>query len=215
MGRVGMANQTEQMSKVGGFDKKKVFGVFQVIATLSAMFLIFFYLFIRGTALSLVDEFDRELALIQKTSFQFVVKVDREFPIETSLPLSRVIDVNQIIPVDQKVTTQINVPVVGRVSVTIPIKANIPVNLSIPIDKEFKVEIPKVSDQMINIKQDVPVKLDFVVEKSIVELGLSKHILQIHKIMNSLRLFFLAKPRDLTNFEIGEEVVESIDIVIN
>ena len=215
-------------------DKKNIFkwiklGI-QLLSIIATVVLILSYIIIRGSALNFINEFDKELALIEKTSFVFDVKMEQNIPFDMSIPLSEIMDINQLIPdsihindtipvnmtipISQNVTATINIPLSGNTQITIPINAQIPVSTQVSIDDDINIENAEIKDQQVTIKDEIPVSLNFKVKKSIADLGLTQHIKQTHSVLNSLRLFFFSKPRDLSEYDIQTEEVKAIEIVI-
>jgi len=203
----------------------------QLLSIIFTVILILGYVIIRGSALSFINEFDKELALIEKTSFVFNVKMEQNIPFDMSIPLSDIMDINQLIPdsvhvkdtvpvsmtipISHTVTTTVNIPLSGNTQITIPINANVPVSTQVSIDDDINIEDAEITDQQIVIKDEIPVSLDFQIKKSIADLGLTEHIKQIHSTLNSLRLFFFSPPQDLSDYDIQTEEVKAIEIVID
>lgn len=212
------------IKKVSSFINKfiQVLNIILITAFMSSYFLI------RGSALNFVTELDKELALIQNTTFVFNIHIIDEIPIDISIPLSQIIDlnkiipesvhiqdtfqINQTIPINQDVNTSVYIPFTGNVDVTIPIKANIPVNLSVPIDTNVKIGNLQITDQLITVNQKIPIDMELSVEKNIDELGLSEHIIQIHNTLNALRLFFLSKPTELSSYDVPANNISVVEV---
>jgi len=209
---------------------QKFLTVMQIISLTIFIGFVIAYVIIRSKALSFIDEFDKELAMIEETKFSFDITFKRDIPFEFSTPLSGLLDVNALIPdsvhvndsvpismnvpISQTVTANVSIPLAGTQKVTFPINATIPVNTTVQIDDDINIEDVIVSDQQIEVSDSVPVEIDMEITKSIADLGLTQHISQSHKILNALRLFFLSKPKDLSDYDLKVDEVKSIDIAV-
>ncbi len=213
--------------------EKKAFSILKIIPTISGLLgglvLVTFaiaFVFVRTRALTVIADFERELALIEQTSFVFDVTVDEEIPIDLSWKLSELVNLDNIVPdsvhisetvhvedeaeIHDNIKTTIAIPFYGNQEITIPVNATVPVSMDIPIDTDISLADVKINDQDIKIQKTVPVKLNMTVEKSIVELGLAPHIEQIKKILTSLKLLFLSTEKT----EIGEITPQKVKIEI-
>jgi len=167
---------------------------------------------------------------MEKTEFTFNIKFKREIPFEFSTPLSEILDVNALIPdsvhvndsvpismnvpISQTVTANVSIPLAGTQKVTFPINASIPIKTNVNIDSDITIEDVAIADQQIEVSDSVPVEVDMEITKNIADLGLTQHISQSHKILNTLRLFFLSSPKDLSDYDIQIDQVKSVDITV-
>ena len=105
--------------------------------------------------------------------------------------------------------------IAGEVSVVVPIDTKVPITAEVPVNTNLSLKGNTIDDQTIHFQKEIPVSMNFRTRKSVSELGLSEHIDQIHVILNSLRLFFMAEPKDLDSYESVPQVeVEYIDLVL-
>ncbi len=196
------------------------------------LFLVLGYITTRQNALNTIDEFDKEIAMIENTEFVFNVKVTDTVPVKLDIPLSEVMDIEKAMPktvhikdsipinttvnIDKDVTTSVKLPAVGTTSVTVPIKTSVPIRTTVPIDTEVELTDAVIENQIINFEKDIPISMDFTTKKSVNQMGLAAHLDQIHNILNSLRILFMAKPKKLSDFQINpdETEVEYVDLIL-
>ncbi len=197
---------------------RKISGVLNIFIAVILSIGIFGFFFIRTRALNVISEFEREIALIEKTTFVFDINIQEEIPVKINWKLSELVNLDTIIPdsihiseeipvndtiaIDTNVTTTIAIPLYGNADITVPIKSNIPVNMQVPVDTDISLADAEIKDQDINVNTKVPVDMQIQVEKTIAELGLTQHIEQTKRVLSSLRLFFLSsESADIENVE--------------
>ncbi len=196
------------------------------------LFLVLGYITTRQNALNTIDEFDKEIAMIENTEFVFNVKVIDTVPVKLDIPLSEVLDLERAMPesvrikdsipinttvkIDKDVTTTVNIPMAGKTTVTVPIETTVPIRAIVPVDTEVDLTDTVIENQMIHFEKNIPISMDFTTKKSINQMGLAAHLDQLHNILNSLRILFMAKPKKLSDFQVNpdETDIEYVDLIL-
>jgi hypothetical protein len=194
---------------------KKFTNVFRILSSilgliggLSVIAIIGIFFFIRGKALNVIEEFEKEIAIVEATTFVFDIKIEEQIPIDLSWKLSELVDIDNLVPdsihisdtfkvednvlINDDISTSIEIPLVGTTEIVIPVEANIPISMDVPIDTDISLDNVTIEDQNIIVNTVVPVDIEMTVERTIDELGLSVHLSQMKTVLKSLKLFFLS-----------------------
>lgn len=115
------------------------------------------------------------LAVMGEEPFEISVEVDKEIPINTSIPISQTVTVpiNIDYPLSTIVNTSFNIPVLGRQEISFPIETVIPVhmNLDIPVQDTVHISITYPLQIQIPVKVGIPIEVRALLDESLQEIG--------------------------------------------
>lgn len=168
---------------------------------------------------SRVDTYTRQLyddiAAMYGDEISMVLEVNETIPVDLSIPVSDLVDMSKLIPSDipfeatipidtvvrinQNISVPLDIPLLGSYIVNIPLKTEIPINQEMAISTKIKIDSTafQLSEDVINIKQDIPISIPLELQIPINELGLSLKTEGFSSLINLARFLLLLKPIEL------------------
>ncbi len=206
------------MSGIEKYDPKldrwlKITGFLLMILLLAYTLTMFFI--IRNRVDTYTRQFYDDIAAMYGDEISMVLEINETIPVDLSIPVSELIDMNELMPsdipfeatipidtvvkVDQIISVPLDIPLLGSYIVNIPLKAEIPVNQEMAISTKIKVDSAafQLSEDVINIKQDIPISIPLALQIPISELGLNLRTEGFTSLINLARFLLLLKPIEL------------------
>ena len=125
-------------------------------------------LWAREAALEEVAQARALIAGVKESSFSHTVRVQKDFPIETSVPFEQdiIVPIDTTIPINTTVTVPIEAGILGTLEIDIPIRTFVPINLEIAVPVS----------QTVDVSTTVEVDLDVPIEIAISETSVVEHL---------------------------------------
>lgn len=123
-------------------------------------------LWAREAALQEVAESRALIAGVRESTFSHSVSVQKDIPVETSVPFEQdiIVPVDTTIPINTTVTVPIEAGILGTIEIDIPIRTFIPINLEIAVPISETVDV----STTVGVDMEVPIEIA-ISETSMVE----------------------------------------------
>jgi hypothetical protein len=128
---------------------------------------------LRDAALVEIPRYRQELQGLQGMTFEYLVQIDENFPVDAVVPFQERLEVpiQTTVPISHAVETAFDLEI-RQFGLSIPVEVTVPIQLEVPIDLSVPVEI----DRDIAIQTTVPISLEVPIAIDLADTGLLEYV---------------------------------------
>jgi hypothetical protein len=128
---------------------------------------------LRRSALEAIAQLREELQGINDSTFEYVVQIDEDLPIDAVVPFHERFEVpiQSTVPISQEFATTFDLQI-SQFGMVIPVDVVVPIQLEVPIDLSVPIEI----DREVPVQTTVPISLEVPIVVDLADVGLARYV---------------------------------------